>query len=739
MGTKEKNLPPGYKAGKIRPFFSTRIAPLTIARTTINKVDHLYLFGLFALAFIVRFYKLPEPPKVVFDETHFGSFAKEYYDGEFFVDVHPPLGKLMFYWVALLFKWDGKFEFLNVADVFDDAVPYIAMRSVSAACGVLTILLTYGILRASSCRPLVALFGSLLVLVENSLATQSRLIMLDSPLIAFTALTIYSYKRFEISPPFGLNWFKFLFLTGVSLGLMTSVKLTGLFTYAWVGALTLYQLWCYSGDLEVSALKLVFHVVSRAFALFVVPLTIYCGFFSVHFSALTKNGTGSGAMTPSFRAGFTDSGHLLLTAAEISYGSTVTLKHNRLQMYLHSHDFKYRSGTGEQQVTMYGFDGDGNNEWVMETTGTNYDGKFDTKFRPIKDGATVKLYHRITKTYLRANDVRPPNSEHDYSNEVSCKGNRTDTEDKNYEWRVKIIRKQRHSENDLPLRKLRATESVFQLIHRGTGCILMSHDTKLPDWGFNQNQVLCVNDPTLENTLWYAEMNLHPLINNDKEKYPRVKLATLLFFDKLLEYHQAMVRINKSFTTEHKYASLPFTWPIASRGISYFSNGHGGEKLTDETGSHIYFLANIAVYFSGLFVVLTFAVKAGVYIINHLNPFALPHDAAYVDTYYVTTAEYVFGWLINYVPYFYMSRQLFAHHYLPSVFFLVLVISQYLEYQMAIRPAVGYAFMAVVLLGAVYCFVALSPLVYGLAWTLQKCQRAKWFSTWDLDCMAYSQ
>lgn len=723
--------------GKLRPFQLSTPLEAVLESIKPRKIDRLFFFAIFTLSFLIRFYKLPEPPKVVFDETHFGGYAKDYYDGKFFIDVHPPLGKLLFYWVALLFKWDGKYDFSEIGANYDQNVPFVQMRSVSAIFGVIVSIATYAILRVSNCRPIVALFGSFLITIENSGVTQSRLILLDTPLIGFMALTVLSYKMFEVARPFSKQWFRFLLLTGIFLGLTVSVKLTGVFVIAWIGVMTVYQLWVISGDLNVRNKEIVGHIFARLGAFLVIPLTIYCGIFSIHFMALPKNGTGSGAVSPKFRAQFVDSSDITETAVDVSFGSLITLKHHRLEMYLHSHEFKYKTGTRSQQVTMYGFDDDANNDWIIESVGTNYDGKFDSKFRGIKDGAYVKLYHAITGKYLRASDVRPPNSEHDYSNEVSCDGNRTDTQDMNYEWRINILGRKPHAENNLPNIKVRATETVFQLVHKGTGCVLMSHDTKLPDWGFHQNQVLCVSEPTIPNTLWYIEKNSHPIIDNDWENYPRVKLPQMSFYEKMLEYHQAMWRVNKGFVEEHPYSSIPYAWPVVHRGINYYSNSHGGEKLTDEPGSHIYFLGNVAIYLGGLFLVVAFSVKFAIYIFWHMNPFVMVNEPFYRSSYYTSTAGYLAGWFLNYFPYIQMDRQLFAHHYLASVFFLVLAIGQFAEFQVCKNRNFGYIFM--VLFGAFsgYVFWKFLPLIYGLKWDMEKCFDSQWFSSWDFDCFAY--
>lgn len=91
---------------------------------------------------------------------------------------------------------------------------------------------------------------------ENGFITQSRFILLDSPLIFFTALTALSFTCFtnqhEQGPAkaFRPQWWFWLAATGLCLGATLSVKWVGLFTTAWVGSLTVLQLWVLLGDPE---------------------------------------------------------------------------------------------------------------------------------------------------------------------------------------------------------------------------------------------------------------------------------------------------------------------------------------------------------------------------------------------------------------------------------------------------------------------------------------------------------
>ena len=56
-----------------------------------------------ALSVLTRVAMLEYPREVVFDEYHFGKFVNGYLRGEYFFDIHPPLGKQ----VLALFAWLG--------------------------------------------------------------------------------------------------------------------------------------------------------------------------------------------------------------------------------------------------------------------------------------------------------------------------------------------------------------------------------------------------------------------------------------------------------------------------------------------------------------------------------------------------------------------------------------------------------------------------------------------------------
>jgi dolichyl-phosphate-mannose-protein mannosyltransferase len=172
--------------------------------------------------------------------------------------------------------------------------------------GVGVIPLAYLTLRGLDCGATTALLGSIFILFENGYITQSRHILLDSPLIFFTALTIFCWVTFsnedrDRSRAFTEEWWIWLILTGLSLGAVVSCKWVGLFTIATVGVDTIRQLWQLIGDLRVPPRLFIKHFLARALCLIVIPIFFYMAMFAIHFQILQNSGDGDGFMSSPFQ------------------------------------------------------------------------------------------------------------------------------------------------------------------------------------------------------------------------------------------------------------------------------------------------------------------------------------------------------------------------------------------------------------------------------------------------------
>ncbi|KAF3349163.1 hypothetical protein VD0002_g6751 [Verticillium dahliae] len=706
--------------------------------------DYQIVVALTILAAIVRLFRIYQPSSVVFDEVHFGGFASKYIKGKFFMDVHPPLAKMLIALTGWLAGFDGNFDFKEIGkDYVEPGVPYVAMRMFPAICGILLAPAMFLTLKATGCRTTTATMGSALIIFENGLLTQARLILLDSPLMVATAFTALAFTSFtnqhELGPEkaFDLSWWFWLVMTGLGLGTTLSIKWVGLFTIAWVGSLTLVQLWVLLGDTKTVTLRIWFkHFFARVFCLIVIPLTFYLAMFAIHFVCLVNPGDGDGFMSSEFQSTLNNKG-MKDVAADVIMGSRVSIRHVNTQGgYLHSHPLMYPTGSKQQQITLYPHKDD-NNVWMLQNqsqpldinglaiNGTNAWDDLDPIY--IKNGAVLRLYHTQTNRRLHSHDVRPPVTEADWQNEVSAYGYEGFDGDANDYFRVEIVKKQ--SISAVAKERLRTIETKFRLVHVMTGCVLFSHKVKLPDWASEQQEVTCAKGGTLPNSLWYIEANQHPKLGEDVEK---VNYRHPGFFGKFWELQRVMWKTNAGLVDSHAWDSRPEAWPVLKRGINFWGRQN----------RQIYLLGNPVVWWSSTLAIAVYVLFKAFAILRWQR-----NCGDYSNTifkrfdYEIGTS--VLGWAFHYFPFYLMARQLFLHHYFPALYFAVIAFCQIFDFFTARLPIfqkntiVNKAGAVIFLALTVVVFVLFSPLAYGNQWTKAECNRVKLFGTWDFDCNTF--
>ncbi|KAJ2227429.1 hypothetical protein IWW45_007043 [Coemansia sp. RSA 485] len=698
------------------------------SRLRISKSQWMMLGLIVLLAAYVRLWRLSNPANVVFDEVHFGKFAGKYLNGTYFFDVHPPLAKMMFAAAGKFAGYDGKFDFKSIGlDYVAAGVPYVGMRLMPAMLGLAMVPITYVTLAALGHAADACAVGALLVAFENALLTQSRLILLDSALIFFTGATVMFWALFftEARQPFGRRWWAYLLLTGINMGNALSCKWVGLFLVATIGVWTVRDLWDKLGDLSISASQYTRHFIARAFALIVVPLVVYLFWFQVHFSVLHKSGDGNAFMSPEFQNTL-DGVNLGHTPRDIYYGSRLRIRHDATNAgYLHSHLSNYETGSKQQQVTLYGFRDD-NNFWVItrtEAAESKYQNSTEAgKLQPVRHGDIVRLMHWKTFRRLHSHDERPPVTTNDYQNEVTGYGWEGFKGDSNDHWRVQIM----EGDASVPGSRdqLMAIHSKFRLVHVGRRCALFSNRRKLPKWAHEQVEVTCMQSAKVPKTLWRIETNIHADIpaGAPLAEYRRPGLVA-----KVLEATAVMWRVNNGLTKSHPYESRPHTWPWLRRGMAFW----GADNRT------IYLLGTAPVWWLSLVSVILFGVLQVVLFLRSCRGFndrLMGARERYADS----VGFLVVGWVLHWIPFFLMGRQLFLHHYLPALWLAILAFSATLDLlTRRMRRRIRHVIMGILLLVVVRTYFQYSHLAYGTPWTRQGCQRSKLLGTWDYDCKRY--
>lgn len=462
------------------------------------------------------------------------------------------------------------------------------------------------------------------------------------------------------------------------------------------------------------------------------------GMFAIHFLCLVNPGDGDGFMSSEFQSTLNSKG-MQDVPADVAFGSRVSLRHHNTQGgYLHSHSHMYPTGSKQQQITLYPHK-DENNVWILENqtqpldiSGNEIKGPmaWDTLDPSlIVDGSVLKLYHVVTDRRVHSHDHRAPVTEADWQNEVSAYGYEGFEGDANDLFKVEIVKSL--SDGAEARNRVRTIETKFKLVHIMTGCLLFSHKVKLPDWGFEQQEVTCAKGGTVPNSIWYVESNTHPALKEDAEK---VNYRNPGFFGKFWELQRVMWTTNAGLVESHAWDSRPPSWPVLRRGINFWGKDH----------RQIYLIGNPLIWWSSTAAIALYLAFKAIAVLRWQRSFGDYNNVTFKRFDYEIGTT-VLGWAFHYFPFFLMQRQLFLHHYFPALYFAIIALCQVYDFittrikviGLREHPVVGQAGAVAFLALTVVVFGLYAPLAYGNAWTKNDCSRVKLFDTWDWDCNTF--
>jgi len=193
------------------------------------------------LSFTLHFAFLSYPSQVVFDEVHFGKFVAAYFTGQYYFDIHPPLGKLMIAGFTKLAGINPVFAFDKIGETMPADTLFI-LRFLPAFFGSLFVLFFSWLACLVSRSRKIALIAGFLILLDNAFLVQSKFILVDIFMLCFEVLTLCFFFLWQQQKSFGAKWFGYLALTGIFAGLTISVKWTGLAVIGIIGAILLAKI-----------------------------------------------------------------------------------------------------------------------------------------------------------------------------------------------------------------------------------------------------------------------------------------------------------------------------------------------------------------------------------------------------------------------------------------------------------------------------------------------------------------
>lgn len=264
--------------------------------------QYLLVIAFFLFSLFLHLIAIDYPKEAVFDEVHFGKFVSGYLTGEYFFDIHPPLGKLMIAGMAKLTGFNPNFDFLTIGEQYPNN-QYIWLRLLPAFFGSLLapliFLLTFRLSRSLWAACIAAIF----IVFENALLVQSKFILIDSFLLFFGFAAIYFFLESRIFFDEGRWGIWTCIVAAIASGFAFSVKWTGISFWGLllsIGLIVLLKKIIAVYKRTRKKKELLKTVIGYAL-LFLIPLIIYVVFFAVHFNLLARKGPGNAFMNERFQ------------------------------------------------------------------------------------------------------------------------------------------------------------------------------------------------------------------------------------------------------------------------------------------------------------------------------------------------------------------------------------------------------------------------------------------------------
>ncbi|CAO3563545.1 unnamed protein product [Mortierella alpina] len=706
------------------------------------------------LAAWTRYRDILSTKKVIWDEAHFGKFGSYYIRGEHHFDVHPPLAKMLVALSGILAGYDGSYKFDAGQDYPD--INYRFMRLFNATFGVMVVPIAYWTARELRMSKTGATLAATMVMLDNAYVLISRFILLDSMLLSATAFVVLCLTKFRNARnrAFTPTWWWWLAMTGMGIGLVSSMKWVGLFATALVGLYTIEELWNLFGDLSIPKSSYIGHWIARVVLLIVLPVSIYTSLFALHFRILTNSGSGDSNMSSLFQAGL-NGNDFKQSPVEIAYGSMVTIKNTAYGgTLLHSHRDTYPEGSRQQQITCYNHK-DANNNFLFQRP---WDVNHTDAIQILKHGDVVRLVHELTGRNLHSHRVHAPLTVEHW--EVSGYGNsqRGDTND---EWVLEIVKEQGSKAWDGTLRSLSTT---FRLRHRVLGCVLTADRAKaLPAWGHRQTEVYCNQNVQTKSSssIWNIEQHWNSNLKPGGSAHGKSA-----FWDDFKHLNVAMMGANNAMVPDpdkfDNLASNPSQWPLLAVGMRMCSWSHSEIKL--------YLIGNPVVWWSSTASLGVFVVALAYYSImlhrqssltkilddgaaaQGLQPLpqgdresrvkeskqerrtVIPSDEW--EHFVFVGKIMVGGWFLHYLPFWIMARVTYLHHYFPALYFSILLCGYMVDH--LVQRLARHIFVKVTAWSAAFSFVIWTfiwfwPATYGIHGPASETMdNRQWRATWDI-------
>lgn len=216
---------------------------------------------------------------------------------------------------------------------------------------------------------------------------------------------------------------------------------------------------------------------------------------------------------------------------------------------------------------------------------------------------------------------------------------------------------------------------------------------------------------------WMSREFLSTLQGTNIVLGPDEQAPTML--ESIVRIHKTMYDANSGLTATHTWGSVWYTWPLNIRGVLYWT------KYMPESREVVYLFGNPFVWWGTTVVLLLFLAYV-FYFLFVANQTALPRGQTHFLGY---GAFLLLGYVVNWIPYIGISRVCFIYHYMPSLFFAILLAALFFDYFVKNWRAKQIG-AAIIILTAAWHFWYFSPFTYGTEITTSQASQMEWLPAW---------
>ena len=231
-------------------------------RSPFKNINFFHFFIIYLISFSTRFLFIGRVKNVAFDEMYFGSFINCYLNGSFFIDVHPPTGRLILTLTSYLFGYRGDCLFSAIHKPLTKDT-FIIPRRVCAMYSSFVAPLIYLSMLNFSFSEEASFVAGLLIALEDSMILEGRIILTDGFLHCHVAITLFCLSQLIHYKALSKLWYIHFIILSFFIAITGTTKFTSLSLIPIVLIVVAFKIYLNDSKQEISLsliLKLILHL-----------------------------------------------------------------------------------------------------------------------------------------------------------------------------------------------------------------------------------------------------------------------------------------------------------------------------------------------------------------------------------------------------------------------------------------------------------------------------------------------